>query len=305
MRSCIAGDRRQEGHCLPRTGPKPEAELASTSSAEETDPAPADAQPAANAQPAADAQAAADAQPAADAAPRGRARALLRLLLRVTVALAVVVGVAAGIYVGWPVVQERYIAPIQANTADLDAMRARQAELQRQVDALVASQAELDARVGSIDELLAEHDRRLSTLDTMTEALESTDSTAAVETARQIRLLKAMELMSRARLFMYQSNFGLAEQDVQSAHGILIALVQGGSGLEGASITVAADRLARALAALPDFPVAASADLDIAWQAMLGDVPTPEPPTTTQGPEVTPPPTTEPSGEPGPTGSAG
>ena len=46
------------------------------------------------------------------------------------------------------------------------------------------------------------------------------------ELERQVNLLKSMELLSRARLFMYQSNFGLAEQDVQIARNVL-ATVQG------------------------------------------------------------------------------
>jgi Tfp pilus assembly protein PilN len=265
---------------LARSGPKtssdvPEAEPGlDTSPATETSPATADdpAQPAGTP---VDHGRSAASSPAAKA-PRGRARAAFGALLRVTLLLAIVVGVGAGLYVGWPVVYERYIAPIQANSTDLDAMRGRLAELQHQVDAIAADQSAMQAGVTAIDDRLAEHDRRLSALDALTETLASNDTAAMAETSRQVRLLKAMELMSRARLFLYQANYGLAVQDIRTARDLLLVLGQDNPALEGASIAIAADALTRALSALPDFPIAASADLDIAWQAMLGEVPTPE-----------------------------
>ncbi len=128
----------------------------------------------------------------------------------------------------------------------------------------------------------------------MAATLTSNDTEAAAELARQVELLKGMELMSRARLFMFQSNYGLAEQDVQAASDILAGVRDGTSGDEAASISVAVARLDQVLAALPSFPVAARDDLDIAWLALLGRVPSGSPPT---GDGASP----EPSAEPSPT----
>ena len=216
-----------------------------------------------------------------------RVRRAVGWLVRGTAVVVVVVAIGAGIYFGWPVVYDRYLAPVQTNTADVVALRSQVADLQGQVDDLVAADSATDARLASIDGRLAE-------LDAMDATLASNDAATAAEIARQVQLLKGMELMSRARLFMFQANYGLAEQDVQAARDILAGVGDGASSDEAASITVAVVRLDRVLTALPNFPVAARDDLDIAWLALLGRVPTESPAT---GDGASP----EPSSEPSPT----
>jgi hypothetical protein len=79
-------------------------------------------------------------------------------------------------------------------------------------------------------------------------------------------------------LYLSQSNFGLAKEDVQSARDLLAEL-QTGSNDE--VLAQAVTRLDLALSNLPAFPVVASGDLEIAWQILMtGKVmvtPTPTP----------------------------
>jgi hypothetical protein len=85
-----------------------------------------------------------------------------------------------------------------------------------------------------------------------------------------------MELLSRARLFMYQSNFGLAEQDVQIARDVLVTVQRDAPDSLAEDLETVLLHLELALSNLPNFPVAASDDLDIAWQILLtGSAPTP------------------------------
>jgi hypothetical protein len=97
------------------------------------------------------------------------------------------------------------------------------------------------------------------------------------ELQRQIDLLKSMELLSRACLFIYQSNFGLAEQDVQIARDLLAMVQPNAPESLAADLNAVVLRLDMTLSNLPAFPVAASDDLDIAWQILLSGLPQPTP----------------------------
>jgi hypothetical protein len=101
---------------------------------------------------------------------------------------------------------------------------------------------------------------------------EQNDANAA-ELDRQIDLLKGMELLSRARLFMYESNFGLARQDVQIARDLLAKIQPDAPRPLADELEAVVERLDMTLSNLPDFPVAASDDLDIAWQILLSGLP--------------------------------
>jgi hypothetical protein len=225
----------------------------------------------------------------------GRLRRFLGRLLRAVVLVAVAAAVAVGIYLGWPIVYDRYLAPVQTNSADVGTLRDQVADLQHQIDALKEADAAVDGRLGSIDQQLADHDRMLASLDAMDTTLAAADTATGAEMVRQVRILKSMELMSRARLFLYESNFGLAAQDLGAARDLLADLGSGGSVDDRAAVTAAVDRLNRALSSLPDFPVVAAGDLDIAWQALLGRVPAP---IATSVPTVEPSAGTEPSAKP-------
>jgi hypothetical protein len=113
----------------------------------------------------------------------------------------------------------------------------------------------------------------LAALEKMQSELQAQNTANAAELDRQINLLKGMELLSRARLFMYQSNFGLARQDVQIARDLFAKVQPGAAQPSAEELEAVVQRLDMVLSNLPDFPVAANDDLDIAWQILLSGLP--------------------------------
>lgn len=208
-------------------------------------------------------------------------------LLRSILVLTILAAIGVGLYFGLPLVYQKYILPVQENTNQVEQLEKLQAQsekiiadLQIRLSELESEQARqsemletLGARTDEIEKEVEVHTESLETLEDMQATLQEQNTAAGAELGRQISLLKSMELLSRARLFMYQSNFGLARQDVQSARDLL-ATIQPDAPRELADdLTAVLLRLDLTLSNLPDFPVAASDDLDIAWQILLSGLP--------------------------------
>jgi hypothetical protein len=86
-------------------------------------------------------------------------------------------------------------------------------------------------------------------------------------------------MLSRARLYLYESNFGLARLDVQAARDLLLSLQSDIATDKEAALGEVITRLDLALGNLPDFPVIAADDLNIAWQLLVNGLPDlPNPP---------------------------
>jgi len=212
----------------------------------------------------------------------------LRALLRLILIAALIVIVGSGLYYGLPYIQRTFIAPVERNTAEIQGMEAEIASLQTQLN-------EMKTRVDALESSVEAHTLSIQKLEEMQSALETelrtNDSRVLMELKQEVMYTRALDILARARLYLAQSNFGLAKADVQSARDLLAELQ---SEKQDAALTQAIARLDLALGNLPDFPVVASGDLEIAWQILLsGDVPptpTPVPPTATPEPtlEVTP-----------------
>jgi uncharacterized coiled-coil protein SlyX len=213
--------------------------------------------------------------------------ALLKLVSWAII-LAVIVG---GLYLGLPLLYQRYIQPVQENTAELIQLRQQQiqseqtiADLQTRLTAMETQQAQqaesltsLDGRVANIEKDIDAHTETLDALQKMQDTLQSQNDATSAELKRQVNLVKSMELLSRARLFMYQSNFGLAEQDVRSARDLLAMIRSDAPESLADDLDAVLLRLDMVLSNLPNFPVTASNDLDVAWQLLLGRVPQSQP----------------------------
>jgi TolA-binding protein len=158
---------------------------------------------------------------------------------------------------------EQSIADLQTRLSDLEAEQTRHAE----------TLTDFDQRLSEIEAEISARTQSLEALEQMQATLQSQSDETNIELDRQINLLKGMELLSRARLFMYQSNFGLARQDVQSARDLLATVRADAPDSLADDLNAVILRLELTLANLPDFPVAASDDLDIAWQILLGRLP--------------------------------
>ena len=193
-------------------------------------------------------------------------RAFLRLLLT----LAVIIGIGAVIYYGVPYITQNFVAPVEKNTAQINQLNDELAALQTRSNDLQNQLDKTNTRVDEIEKTIEAQTLSIAKLDEMQTTLEqeltTQKNTVMIALTREVKLTRAIENLSRARLYLAQSNFGLAREDVQSAHDLLVEM-QNES--EEATLTQAISRLDLALNNLPDFPVVASGDLEIAWQILM------------------------------------
>jgi cell division protein FtsB len=242
-----------------------------------------------------------------------RVRRFFEVLLRLLALLIIIGIIGLGLYYGLPLLYQKYIVPVEQNTAEVTELQSRQeqteedvADLQTRLDAIESGQSEhaetltdLEGRLSEIETGIAAHTKSLAALEQMQSELQAQDEGTSADLERQINMLKSMELISRARLFMYQSNFGLARQDIQLARDLLADVQRDAPETLADDLAEVIRRLDLTLYNLPDFPVAASDDLDIAWQILLGGLPPSGPgaagtPVITVTPSSTPPATPTP-----------
>jgi hypothetical protein len=221
---------------------------------------------------------------------RQRVRRFFDFLIRLF-ALVIILGVIGlALYFGLPLLNQRFIVPLDQNTAGVTELQSRQEQTEQQLADLQTklgtiesvqndhdqSLTELDQRMSEIETEIAARTESLAALERIQSEIQEQNEVASVELERQVNLLKSMELLSRARLFMYQSNFGLAEQDVQIARDVLATVQKDAPDELAEDLETVFLHLDLALSNLPNFPVTASDDLDIAWQILLtGSAPTP------------------------------
>lgn len=218
------------------------------------------------------------------------ARRFVLAVLRLIIIAAVIGGCGALIFYGAPFLYENFFRPVEQNASQLNDIALRQRQLEFQIMDMQTHLATLEAahtaQSGTLAEIasgiqtleagqttqresLAAFEARLQTL----EGADAERNDALAELTYQSNLLQAMELLSRARLFLYQSNYGLARLDVQAARDALAEMQSAAPDSKRMDLTEAIFRLDLALKNLPDFPVAASDDLDIAWQILLEGYP--------------------------------
>ena len=210
-----------------------------------------------------------------------------RFLFRLVFLLISLAVIGVALYYLVPLFYNSFVRPVEQNTFDVTQLQSRQeaseqqvADLQARLDTLEEAQSQndesltdLDQRLSDIEGEITARSESLEALEKMQTEIQDQNESDRVELERQIDLLKSMELLSRARLFMYQSNFGLARQDVQIARDVLAGTLPDTPADRAAEIEAVIQRLDMTLANLPNFPVAASDDLDIAWQILLTGLP--------------------------------
>jgi hypothetical protein len=216
-----------------------------------------------------------------------RVGGFFRFLLRLVTLLILLSLLSLALYLTLPWLYQKFITPVEQNTARVKELQSSQAQteqeladLQTRLGALETVQnghdgslTELDKRLSDIETEITSRTKSLTELEGMQARLQEQNDATSAELDRQIDLLKGMELLSRARLFMYESNFGLARQDVQIARDLLAKIQPDAPQPLGNELEAVVERLDMTLANLPDFPVAASDDLDIAWQILLSGLP--------------------------------
>lgn len=245
-------------------------------------------------------------------------RRFVLAVLRLIIIVAVIGGCGALIFYGAPFLYDNFIQPVEQNASQMNDIALRQSQLEFQIMDLQTRLATLEAGQTSQSDSLAEiaagirtleadqtaQSESLAALDARLQTLEGADAErneSLADLTYQTNLLQAMELLSRARLFLYQSNFGLARSDVGAARDILAEMQAAAPESKQKDLTEAIFRLDLALKNLPDFPVAASDDLDIAWQILIEGYPVAPTATLTPFPTSTAAPLPATTGTPTPT----
>ena len=148
--------------------------------------------------------------------------------------------------------------------------RFRTAETDQQPAAIFHFELETNQRIEELATSIDAHTASLEKLEAMQVTLETqlqeNNDRALLALKKEVMLTRILDMLARARLYLGQSNFGLAKEDVQAAHGLLIE-IQAESNDEVLAQVIS--RLDLALGNLPAFPVVASGDLEIAWQILI------------------------------------
>ena len=226
----------------------------------------------------------------------------LMALLRLILTIAFIAAIGAAVYFGLPYLNEKLIVPVEKNTANIHDLESQVKDLQLQLDAI-------NLRVGAIEKTIESQSASIAKLEEMQAALEkeitTQNNSVMIALKREIMFTRTVETLSRARLYLAQSNFGFAKQDVQSARELLAALKTDAPEYQISALDSILTRLDLALGNLPAFPVIAANDVEIAWELMMLGLPesaaevvpafTPVPPTWTPmpAPTFTPTPTLE------------
>jgi len=235
----------------------------------------------------------------------GLASRLLRIVLRFLVVIIVGVALGIGAYYGVPALYRDFIEPIQTNSeriaaleesdarvqvdfreknsellSDLAQVEGEVAQLHEDLSELAAAKEGLTSRVEDLAKALEDHQKwsaRIDDLEGRNRTLEARFSTLEesldgedVPYDRlevQIQLLRAMELVTRARFWMIQGNLGKASDDLTIAKGVLETLEA--DTVEDESLFLIIDRLDQVLLEISLTPILAADDLEIVWQLLL------------------------------------
>ncbi|OGO33592.1 MAG: hypothetical protein A2Z16_08815 [Chloroflexi bacterium RBG_16_54_18] len=127
--------------------------------------------------------------------------------------------------------------------------------LETKLEGLNTSMEQFGSSIGAVEEKSKELEARLFS-----------DDEPINQLRRDIQLLKAMELLTRSRLFMSQNNLGLAEGDILYARGLLLNIQVPDAQAEVLADTI--ERIDQAIDNLPLSPDMASQNLEIAWQLL-------------------------------------
>ncbi len=153
---------------------------------------------------------------------------------------------------------------------------------QADADALTVETLKLSPRLDAADDAL---DTVKGTTDALMEALTSLETEVAdlivrvaddaeVKVLRNdVMLLKAMESLTRARLFLIQENNGLVAQEISSARDMLLILLGMVPDFQKDAVQAILQRLDLARDNLTAAPTVAVDDLEAAWKLLLAGLP--------------------------------
>ena len=158
------------------------------------------------------------------------------------------------------------------NAAKIDSLNSSVSELQTAVQNQSQTLSRLDGLEASLNSLSQRFDANSTTTGELQATLAASDFSFH-DLQTQIKLLQVMELLNRSRLYMQQSNYGLAGSDIDNARQILLALQPGLPSYQQQTAGLWIQRLNLVTSDLPTYPALASNDLDMAWSMLAGGLP--------------------------------
>ena len=262
-----------------------------------------------------------DPQPSSEPSGVGKVlRAILRTILTLILVVFIIAALGVAGYYGIVYVHNEAVVPAQNANASVNYLSTRQAqdnlslsqiaarmnELEAsssqnnaKIDSLNGTVSELQSAIQTQNEIISRMDRLETSLIALTERMDASSITngdpqmtlaASGQTFQdlqvQVKLLQAMELLNRSRLYLLQSNFGLVSGDIDSASQILTALQPSLPSYQQEAVGLWVQRLNLAKGNLPTYPVLAGDDLEVAWGMLAGGLPLK--PTDTPTPIITP-----------------
>ncbi len=235
----------------------------------------------------------------------------LKALVRVLLICLAAILLGGLIYFAFVAVYQQAVLPARENANRISLLETGQAQdallLDQRLEAfqqrLTALENQRTLTAESLDELIADQDAlqdeldqqsaELQRLDELQEELENVrsytdkayqlgiqgyeasigkdDQIHALD--RQIGVLKVAGLLNRSRLYMLQSNFGAAREQVVMARDLLVELQGRATPQQQSVISSWLGRLDVALDNLPGTPVVAADELEIAWGLILRGLP--------------------------------
>ena len=244
-------------------------------------------------------------------------KAVIRWLLRFLLVVLIGVVIGAILYFVFANFYRQAIEPLQNNAARLSAIETSQAIGEQQRDARLEQIGErlavledertldmealdgLEGDITALDKAVQEQDDVLVQIEDLQDDLNNLEGIVSYEATQvmgliatqqaenaplnvvrqELQQVKAMELLSRSRLYLIQNNYGSAKVDIENAIAILMDLKDAVPDYQQATVDGWITRLELASENLPDKPALASDDLEIAWRLLVEGLPeeSPEP----------------------------
>jgi chromosome segregation ATPase len=227
-------------------------------------------------------------------------------VIRLLVVIIFGIGVGAGVYYGIPALYRGLIEPTRQNTkriSDLEGALAQEQEvsrkqiewsddrlavvegklaqqvedlatLQAEMATLVEEQADLRAEIGilgrladQMESLAIEMEETVARVDGVETVLE-TSGVPAQQLEHRIQLIRAMTILTRARLWLVQDNLGTAADDIEDAKAVLLDAIRDATDEEIEELEPIVRRLDLALDDIRVSPSVAADELEIAWKLL-------------------------------------
>lgn len=231
---------------------------------------------------------------------------VMRFILRFIIVVVFGIVLGAALYLGVPALYRSTIEPMRANTERIEELQSTLATglstSQRQVEQLgerlveaegrLAEQGEttaaLQAELDGIGAVLDDQASKISKLGRMSDQLEAItadlDETIdrvelledtlsevefpAAEFRRQMQMITAMTMITKARLWLIQDNLGQAAEEISAARELLANSVVDMNAVDE-ELAQIIERLDLALADVRTKPIVAADELEIAWKLLV------------------------------------